>query len=225
MIFKDSLAVLTHLLNHGTHYLLAAKSTTIESVLSLLTEPSICDQWLNKVTQFKLLQLAVQFLARFCRLAPGYVCMLVPRLVETIGEAKKNFSLSKNERLLFSSLKSLTSVLLIPGLPAVHVVVLPRTVRVASSYAGKCNWETFAAVVSFLLAYASHPSAVPGLAWGVVEVLADRRWEDGKRRRNDSEKDVAKCVAKWVGIYEAEKGRKEVRLKRTRWGYTDSTHS
>ena len=82
-----------------------------------------------------------------------------------------------------------------------HVDALPKIVRIAVGYAGKCNWETFGVVASFLLEYASHRDANPGLAWGVVEVLCDRRWEDGKRRRG-GEDVVTKCVAAWVKIYE-----------------------
>lgn len=215
-IFKDCLAVLTHLLNHGNHYLIGLKGQAIESVLSLLTEETPQESWFPPVTQVKLLNLAVQSLSKFDRLTPTYVSILVPFLISTINSAKKNFSLSKNEQLLSSSLKSLIAILRDKNLPKVHVDALPKIVRIAVGYAGKCNWETFGVVTSFLLSCASHPDANPGLAWGVVEVLCDRRWEDGKRRRG-GEDVVTKCVAAWVRIYEEFKVKKvsmrEVRSK------------
>ena len=92
-IFKDCLAVLTHLLNHGNHYLIGLKGQSIESVLSLLTEETPQESWLPPVNQAKLLNLAVQSLSKFDRLTPTYVSILVPFLAATINTAKKNFSL------------------------------------------------------------------------------------------------------------------------------------
>jgi hypothetical protein len=126
--------------------------------------------------------LLLQTLAKYDRLTTSYASRLIPILLATVNQAKSNFALSTNEQLLLNSVKSLTAVLNRPGLPAVYEDDLTRVVRIVLGIAGKCDWANFVHLVTFLNAFGQHfPNS--DLAWGVVEVVFEKRWEDGKRKR------------------------------------------
>ncbi|GMI01620.1 hypothetical protein TrVE_jg9821 [Triparma verrucosa] len=197
VLFQDTFATLTHILNHGSHYLVGVKGITIENLLSLLTD-SRCK--LTLAQQSKLLYLLLQTLAKYDRLTTSYASRLIPILLATVNQAKSNFALSTNEQLLLNSVRSLTAVLNRPGLPAVYEDDLTRVVRIVLGIAGKCDWANFVHLVTFLNAFGQYfPNS--DLAWGVVEVVFEKRWEDGKRKRG-GEDVVTKCAGLWVRIYE-----------------------